>query len=223
MLSHQLRRVERTEAPNISLVHTTSSVSVNNDTWTVSGASFGDRPGGSSTRHLIAAFTFFDNDDSDFFFSASCTIGGVAANAAIELGIGTADTNTAGIAFFTIENNTDLTGDVVLTISNFSGTMDAYGLALYRVIGLNSETPTTTPTGTINITLVVPTNGFGIAAAVRYDDTQAIGSFTGSDAVTAYSGTQAGAVMSRTVAGSVAHDSANANLFRGATWSFIST
>lgn len=205
----------------VSLVHTNENSTVNSNTRTVSSANFGAVASGS--RHLIAVFTFDDNDVNDSTMTFSVTIGGQSATVVNSNTGSDSDpygSTSGGTLIAIASENTATSGDVVLTISGFSGTMDGYGMALYRAVNLSSATPTTTPTGGTDITLVVPTNGFGVVGAV---DTQIslgnTGSFTGTDAVTAYSG-GVGAAMLRKVSGSVVHDASNATDFVGATWTF---
>jgi hypothetical protein len=206
------------EANGVTLAHSPgAAVTVNSDTWTLNDVAYGAEPTGGATRHLVVVVTYSDADISDDAHTVAATLGGSAvtgiANERVQGASG-----TGGAYVGIIEMPTGTSGQLVFTITNFSGTMDFYGLAVYRAIGLSSATPTTTPVGTTDITLVVPANGFGVAGAAG-NNANNTGAWSGADATTAYSG-QGGAGMLRTVAGSVVHDSANASIFAGATWTF---
>lgn len=207
------------EKAGITLVDTFSSVSVNGDSLSVDGVNFGNISWGGSKRYLIAVITTSDNDVADDVEAMSVTIGGEPTTQ-VNFSSDAGDSNTGAVLIAIAEVPNGTSGNVTVTISNFNGTMDAYGFALYRAINLASITPTTTPTGSSNLTLVVPPNGFGVVGAVPTTDTQNIGEFTGSGAITAYSGSRAGAAMHRIVPGSVVHDASRAERFAGATWQF---
>jgi hypothetical protein len=226
MLAHKLRRSSIREDGSVSLVYTTSSIAVNDDVWTLNDIDLGDAPTGLNTRHLVFVVTFADNDETDETMSLAATLDGQAislANFRVE-DEGTGANNTAGVWIGIIEKPTGTIGDFVATVSGFGGTMDCYGIAVYRAINLDSATPTTTPTAndTDDITLVVPANGFGVAGATDWKGTQvSVGDFDGAGAVNAYSGTRAGAAMLRTASGSVEHSASGATVLVGATWEFI--
>lgn len=205
----------------VVLIDTHNGANTNNDTYTATGIDFGAVASG--TRHLIAVFTFDDNDVTDSGMTFAVTIGGQSATVVNSNTGADSDpySNTSGGVVIAIASeNTATSGTVVLTISGFNGTMDSYDMALYRAVNLSSATPTTTPTGSADITLVVPSGGFGVVGAV---DTQIslgnTGSFSGTGAETAYSG-GTGAAMLRKSSGSVVHDATNATDFAGATWTF---
>lgn len=201
----------------------TTAVTTNNNTWNLSGAAIGDPPNGASTRHIIVVITAYDGQvDDDTGTSLSVTLGGVAVTQRAFVAGGSSAGPSTGFTYIGIvELPTGTTANLSATLSGFSGAMDGFRVALYRAMGLSSPVPTTTPTGTTSITLVVPANGFGVVGAANSNGT--CDAFTGTGAVTTYSGFAAGrgAAMYRTSSGSVVHDSTGATMFRGATWTFV--
>lgn len=211
---------------SITLVDTVEVADNNSDVLTAT-VDLGAVASGRDVRHIIFVVTFNDNDEDDSGITFSSTLDGASVTA---VNSGAADDfdsapdpneeSTGGVWIGIIAKPTGTTGSFVFTISGFDGTMDQIKCAVYRAVNLQSATATTTPTGTTNITLVVPSNGFGVAGGTDADVTpDSCGAFTGSGATTAYSGV-GGAVMLRTASGSVVHDSSQCTIFRGATWAF---
>ena len=209
---------------SITLVDTVEVANNNSDVLTATVA-LGAVASGRDVRHIIFVVTFNDDDENDSGITFSSTLDGasvtaVNSGAADDDTLGETPFSTGGVWIGIIAKPTGTTGSFVFTISGFIGTMDQIKCAVYRAVNLQSATATTTPTGTTSITLVVPSNGFGVAggtdAAVSPGS---CGAFTGSGATTAYSGV-GGAVMLRTASGSVVHDSSQCTIFRGATWAF---
>ena len=224
MLSWEEDPANIPEVPNITLVDYVNAATVNSDTWTLTGRTFGALAT-TYSRHLILVVTCQDsgnvNAAYDAAFTFTSTIGGVSAT--INNQGSSADEDayngvSGGVAIGIASENTQTTGTIVVTLGNYNYTMNTYSMALYRAVGLTSATPGTTPTGTTNLTLVVPSNGFGVVGAIDASLAFAsCGAFSGTGATGVYDGA-GGAAMYRTTSGSVVHDSTNATLFRGATW-----
>ncbi len=222
MLSNRMLQGTRyAETPKVTLVYSEWST-VNSNTWTLTGINFGPLATGQTTRHLIAVVTCQSEDNDDFAFTMAVTIGGVSAtvyNTYVNGEADTYDSVSGGVCAAIVEDNTNASGNVVVTIGSYVNTMQRYGIMLLRAVGLNSSVPTTQPTSS---TLVVPTNGFGVLGCFDHSITTTDCSvFAGSGAINAYHGT-AGAAMYRTTSGSVSHTSTGASAYRGATWTFIS-
>jgi hypothetical protein len=221
VLAHRLRRKAAgagNEAAGVTSVHVADSAAVNNNTWTLNGVAYGDAPGGASSRTLIVIVTATDNDTSDTTdVTVSATLGGSTVDQRnINMGAGASGTGICWIG--TIDMPSGTSGQLIVTVSGFSGTMDEYGLSVLRAINLSSAVPTTTPTGTTDITLVVPANGFG-AVVAAHNDGFTLGAWSGADIIPLHVGE--GTAAYRTVSGSVVHDSALAQIFAGATWTFV--
>lgn len=222
------------ETPNegggVTLVHSVQTDGVNNNTWTVSSASFGAEPGGSSTRTMVLGVTgTVFGGATDGTFTIGATIAGNAMDqrvSAIRQEGEPSDTNTGGwdsVAFCwmgTVALPTGTSGDVVVTLTGFDQTMANYGMALFRVINITSAVPTTTPTGE-PITLVVPSNGFGLILSLNTESAyETNGNYSGTNITTIYTGSTAMGAAWRTVAGSQSHGSTNNDDGRGATWTY---
>jgi hypothetical protein len=211
------------ESSGATLVNTYSDDSVDNDTWTVS-VSLGAVPQGGATRHIVVATTNYDDDALDSSVTWSATIAGITMTQIITTAaVNSSTDNSSHGAIFIAEVPTGTSGSFVATVTGYSGTLDRWKAAVFRLIGLDSATPTYAEDvpGSVagDITLSVPTSGFGVVLGISGSALN-IGSFTGSGATTAYSGTPVGAVMYRTTAGSVTHDASNAFSFAGAAWEF---
>lgn len=192
----------------------TTTASVNNDTWTWSSANFG---AAAADRYLIAVLTFNDVAVADSAVTYGVTIGGLAATIIFNDDDDAVD-HTAGVIVAYVNVPTGTSGDVVLTITNFAGTMDTYGGALFAATGLLSGTPSSSPTGTANLAVTVPATGFGVFGAAAVGGASC-GALSGTGVSTTYSGAR-GAAGYSTTPGAVTVDSSNADLFRGATWDF---
>ncbi len=213
------------ETPKVTMVYNDVNTSVNNNTWTLTSKNFGPLAQGQTTRHLIAVVTCqSDAADTttadDGSWSMSIAIGGTTAtlyNSVCTANTTAYDSISGGLGFAIIENNSSTSGNIVVTLTGYSDTMQRYGVTLFRAVGLASSAPTTVPTSG---QLVVPSNGFGVLAAIDISYAASCAAFTGTGAINTYNGT-AGAVMYRTTSGTVTHASSGASYHYGATWEFV--
>ena len=226
LLNRMLKGAAYAEKPKVTVVYN-DVATVNANTWTLTSKNFGPLAQGQTTRHLIAAVTCYSQSadttsSDDGSFSMGVSIGGSTATIYNSLCTATNDAYNSvstGSCFAILENNSSTSGNIVVTLSGYSDTMQYYGVTLFRVVGLASAAPITQPT---TGTLVVPIiqNGFGILAATNLTYGATCAAFTGTGAITTYYGTY-GAVMYRTTADSVTHASSGANYYRGTTWEFV--
>src|SRR3990167_4649552 len=98
---------------------------------------------------------------------SSVTIGGVTATLSKNISVNTESTNYSVVAIAIAAVPTGATGDVVVT---FSGGMSRCGIALYRIVGLLSATPTDseediTVAQDTSLTIDAAVNGFIVATS----------------------------------------------------------
>jgi hypothetical protein len=231
----------KTIIKTVEEIHFQTLTTVNNNTWTRSSVTFGlPHP----ERYIIAVIHAYDGAVDDSTVNVAVTIGGVSAYIPAQSFRGysfTVSGYSGSVTFNLTRGNivaiakvpTGETGNVVTTLTNFSGTMDRYSLALYRVLGLSSTTETASTTVAVgnSITMNVPTNGFGIISGVSYEPPFL--EFFTNDTNFDYSiaNNDAGAVALKTVAGSQTHGarytsggtqtSPTESTLHAVTWTFI--
>jgi len=142
----------------VANLQTTVQSTTNNSTFTFTAADLGaEHP----DRYIIGAITASDTAAGNFGIT-SATIGGVAANVAIQR----EDTTDGRNSYIIIAKvPTGATGTIVVT---FTGDHEHCRVAVYRVIGLVSITPHATASDIadpIATTINVPHNGLLICCA----------------------------------------------------------
>jgi hypothetical protein len=212
------------EAPGITVAHTTPSTTVNDNTWTLTGVSYGAEPIGGATRHIVLVVTCHDDDTDDITTGVgTVTLGGETVTSIRSLSGVDEPTNSTGLIYAGIvAMPTGTSGTLVFPLSGFTGTMDRYSMAAIRVIGINSTTPTNSDYSTTygeDIALTVPSNGFGVLAYIDIADGG--GSITGTGVVSLFNNT-AGAGAYRLNAGTIAHPTGADSIQLGAAFALNS-
>jgi hypothetical protein len=208
------------EASGMTVAYTNANVTVNNDTWTLGGVTYGAEPTGGATRHLVVLATAHDPDTDGTGTGASitATLGGNAVTW-VKAFFGNDGASNAVMGYIgIIEMPTGTTGTLVVNASVYSGVLNTWSAAILRVIGLSSATPSDTDVASGSMPLTVPANGFGALVAVDASGTGET-SISGTGVTTAFSGS-AGRGATRTNAGTITHSVDSFALIAGASWSF---
>lgn len=147
-------------AANPAMTYVTATTSTTDtSTYTFSAVSIGAE---ASNRKVIVVFALNASPAVSF---SSATIGGVSATSIVTAASGF---SLCGIIIADVPTGT--TGDVVITLS---GTALRCGIAVYRVVDLNSSTAhatttdTTASAGVLSATLNVPANGFAVGVTIN--------------------------------------------------------
>jgi hypothetical protein len=215
------------EPAGVTVVDADTSLTVGSDSWSVT-VQLGAEPPSGQTRHIIVLWSVNDNDVSDTSLTFDATLGGNAVDKLTAFSNVPSGDNTNGEYIGIIEMPTGTSAQLVLTLTGFTGTMDAYAVGILRAIDIE---PTPLAFGGVGsgfgisagdpIPLNVPSNGVGVIVGAGNAEAD-IGSWSGTGATTVYSGTRAGAAMYRTQAGVVNHDATNYSGAVYATWQFAS-
>jgi hypothetical protein len=211
------------EAAGVTLADTETDLAVANNTWTTT-VTLGAEPSGGATRHIIVLVSTNDNDVVDAF-TTEATLGGSAITK-ITGWTHVAGSTTSGEYIGIIEMPTGTSAELIVTLTGFTGTMDAYAVAILRAININPLQVDTNNVATgygiaegAAVPLSVPSNGIGVLIGTS-ENGFSLGSWSGTGAVNIYNGTRAGAAMYRTNAGTVSHDASNYTHGAYATWQF---
>jgi hypothetical protein len=215
------------EPAGVTVVDAETNLSVNGDSWSVT-VQLGAEPPAGQTRHIIVLWSVNDNDLHDSSVTFDATLGGDAVTKLKAFGNVPDGDNTNGEYIGIIEMPTGTSAQLVVTLTGFSGTMDAYAIGVLRAIDLDPTTVVANdvftgfgiPSGD-PIPLNVPVNGVGVIVGAGNAEAD-VGSWSGTGATTVYSGTRAGAAMYRTQSGTVNHDATNYTFAVYATWQFDS-
>ena len=140
-----------------SLVDEDADGAVNGSVWTLTSVVFGDE---APDRYLILVVTGHD-EGTETSYTPSATIGGVSATR-LTFPQNSDGSDTTFSAVYIANVPTGATGTIVHTLTNYSGTWDGYGYALYRVRGLRSAAGYSVTTGNGDLSPVIPTNGFAV-------------------------------------------------------------
>ncbi len=203
---------------NFSFEHVSTNTSPSNtNTPSFTNMNAGDPGVG---RVLIAVVEVRDDDvnDSTFWSTATCTIGGVSATLRVGRGW-SVPTHMVGVAIFTAIVPNGATATVNLDISaDFSGTMDLWFCALFSAMGID-EIPVDTDDWSDTITLDTSSAKVVLVGAV--DSASTVNSITGGgNIVEAIKSTRFVVAYDKSPLGGVTddYDCADANAMVGAAF-----